>query len=315
MLCSTCGAKLEHKTKPELLLSIPAHLPYGFRLDDGRFALKGLLGHGAFGLTYKALHKASLEMFAVKEHFPISLCERNPNGNVVPLGGQELEYARSLERFGREAQVLSRLHGSKSQPLFYQLGTAYLVMDFLEGQTLEQRLRQTAKLESAFVLGMLRDLLTALEELHALGFLHRDIKPANIMLTALGAELVDFGSVTGFDVKVDTRVSARLLTPAYAPLEQYATSIRLAPATDFYALAASAFEALTGQIPTSAVDRANGVTLERIRFLNSDVPENLARVLEAALSLRLDARPQNAEAFLYALGLTPKLTIYGPNSL
>ena len=294
-------------------------LPKEFRLDDERFAVKGFLGHGAFGLTYKALHKASLEMFAIKEHFPASLCERNPNGNLVALPGQELEYAHSLGRFGREAHVLNRLnhrlYHPKGQKLFYQLGTAYLVMDFLEGQTLAERLIQTQKLESGFVLNMLHDLLTSLEVLHDLRFLHRDIKPANIMLTALGAELVDFGSVTGFDVLHDTRVSARLLTPAYAPLEQYASHTRLAPATDFYALAASAFESLTGCAPISALDRANGVPLERIRFLNPGVCENLARVLENALSLRVNERPQSARGFLNALGLSPKPRVYGPNSL
>jgi serine/threonine protein kinase len=313
--CTVCGAKLKEQAPGVPSSILPKPLPNGFRLGEGRFAIKGLLGYGAFGLTYKALHKASLEVFAIKEHFPSDLCERNPNGNVVPQRGQELEYARSLERFGREAQVLIRLGTCVERGVFYQLGTAYLVMDFLEGQTLESRLKGSVRLEPGLVLNLLHDLLSELLQLHNLGLLHRDIKPANIMLTALGAKLVDFGSVTGFDLEHDTRVSVRLLTPAYAPLEQYASNIRLCPATDLYALAASAYEALSVRLPTSALDRAGGMPLEHIRFLNPLVPERLARVLEDALSLRMDARPQDARAFLNALGLTPKVTIYGPNSL
>ncbi len=281
---------------------------------ESRYTIKSVLGHGAFGITYKVLHKASLEIFALKEHFPESLCERNPNGNVIPQRKFDLEYAGSLERFAREAAILNTLQHA-AHPLFYERGTAYLVMDFLEGETLEQHLKPAKALEVEFVLRMLGDVLDTLKNLHEYGFLHRDVKPANIMLTALGSQLVDFGSVTGFETHTDTRVSSRLLTPAYAPLEQYASQIRLSPATDLYALAATAYEALTTQAPTNALDRANGVPLERIRFLNPKVPNHLAETLEKTLSLKMLERPQNAKEMLYALGLMPKARVYGPNLL
>ncbi len=188
----------------------------GTRLNNGRYVLKGMLGHGAFGLTYKAIHKASLEVVAIKEHFPQDICERNPNGRVLAQRGTEPEYTRSWDRFRCENEVLAQLrHPSSVKVLevFEEQGTAYLVMEFLEGQTLEQRL-QAGALKPEQALAILTDLLGALEELHDLGFLHRDIKPANIVLTPGRAELVDFGSVTGFDARHDTQVSARLLTPA-----------------------------------------------------------------------------------------------------
>jgi serine/threonine protein kinase len=314
--CSTCGGTLETQSKPTPISSIPVFLPKDSSLFENRYVIKSVLGNGAFGITYKVLHKSSLEIFALKEHFPESLCERNPNGNVIAQYGQELEYARSLERFATEVKILGKLrHDHHDQRVFYERGTAYLVMDFLEGQTLEQHLQPNVALEPEIVLHLLGDVLETLHELHSLGFLHRDVKPANIMLTALGSQLVDFGSVTGFETHIDTRVSSRLLTPAYAPLEQYASSIRLSPATDLYALAATAYEALTTQAPTSALDRANGVPLERIRFLNSKVPNHLAETLEKTLSLKMLERPQNAREMLYALGLMPKARVYGPNSL
>jgi serine/threonine protein kinase len=312
--CSTCGSNLAVKTKEIPTSSTPNCLPKGSSLFENRYTIKSVLGHGAFGITYKVLHKASLEIFALKEHFPESLCERNPNGNVVAQHKHELEYASSLERFAREAAILNKLRQTEHK-LFFERGTAYLVIDFLEGDTLEQHLKPAKPLAVEFVLRMLGDVLETLENLHEYGFLHRDVKPANIMLTALGAQLVDFGSVTGFETHTDTRVSSRLLTPAYAPLEQYASSIRLSPATDLYALAATAYEALTTQAPTSALDRANGVPLERIRFLNPKVPNGLAEILEKTLSLKMLERPQKAREMLYALGLMPKARVYGPNSL
>jgi serine/threonine protein kinase len=312
--CSTCGGSLAVKTKAVQISSVPNYLPKGSSLFENRYTIKSVLGHGAFGITYKVLHKASLEIFALKEHFPESLCERNPNGNVIPGHKSDLEYASSLERFAKEAAILNTLQHT-AHPLFYERGTAYLITDFLEGETLEQHLKPAKPLEVEFVLKMLGDVLETLENLHQHGFLHRDVKPANIMLTALGAQLVDFGSVTGFQTHTDTRVSSRLLTPAYAPLEQYASNIRLSPATDLYALAATAYEALTTQTPSSALDRANGVPLERIQFLNPKVPNNLAEVLEKTLSLKILERPQKAKEMLYALGLMPKARVYGPNSL
>ncbi len=286
-------------------------------MHNERYALKGVIGHGAFGLTYKALHKASLEIVAIKEHFPTGLCERNPNGRVVALRGMNQEYAQSLDRFHREGEVLAQLRNPSNVEVrgaFQEFGTAYLVMEFLEGQTLEHRLANGIPLSPNEALGMLRDLLSALEELHGLGFLHRDLKPANIMLTAGRVELMDFGSVTRFDALHAVRVSARLLTPAYAPLEQYANEVRLGPATDLYALAASIYEGLCARAPESALGRANGMPLMPIHMLNPDVPDGLARVLEQALSLRVDARPASAKAMLDALGLKPKAREYGPDS-
>ncbi len=315
--CTSCGAGLGAKPGAISSRTSPQSLPSGTRLDDERYALKGVIGHGAFGLTYKALHKASLEIVAIKEHFPSGLCERNPNGRVVALYNTNQEYAQSLDRFYREGEVLAQLRHPSNVEVrgsFQAFGTSYLVMEFLEGQTLEQRLVVGARLAPNEALELLRDLLGALEELHALGFLHRDLKPANIMLTTGRAELMDFGSVTRFDALRAVRVSARLLTPAYAPLEQYATEVRLSPATDLYALAASVYEALCARAPESALARANGMPMMPIQTLNPGVPDALARVLESALNLRVDARPASARAMLDALGLKPKGREYGPNS-
>jgi serine/threonine protein kinase len=319
--CVGCGAAIGSAPVFPTNSSLPKFLINGTRLNNGRYVLKGILGHGAFGLMYKAIHKASLEVVAIKEHFPQDICERNPNGHVLAqhlLDGRstELEYARSLDRFRRENEVLARLrHPSSVKVLevFEEQGTAYLVMEFLEGQTLEQRL-QAGALKPEQALAILTDLLGALEELHGLGFLHRDIKPANIVLTPGRAELVDFGSVTGFDARHDTQVSARLLTPAYAPLEQYASAIRLGPQTDLYALAATMYHALCGCPPENALDRVNGISLEPISNLNPNVSKHLAAVLEDALSLRVDQRPRDARTMLNALGLRSSTRTYGPDS-
>jgi hypothetical protein len=187
-------------------------------------------------------------------------------------------------------------------------GTTYLVMELLEGQTLEARILKLGKLKAKEVRDLAKGLCDALEVVHQAGLLHRDIKPANVFLTGDGrVVLIDFGSARTFKDGRTMR-HTRMVTPGYAPLEQYSTEARVGTATDIYGLSATLYHALTGVMPPTAVDRMNGAVLAP---LQANFSVGLRQAIEQGLSLQMADRPADATAFA-ALALqrsgTPKTT-------
>jgi serine/threonine protein kinase len=273
--------------------------------------LRGVIGAGEFGVTYKAIQKATLDIVAIKEHLPGELVQRHPDGSLEVKPGQAAEFAISLTHFQREAETLRQIHHPSvvhCRETFFENGTAYLVLEYLEGETLKARLLQGRRLTGAETLRLLAQLLSALETVHAAGVLHRDIKPANIVLTAGRAYLVDFGAT----MRQHQSATTRLLTPAYAPLEQFSASAELVPQTDLFALAATAIEALTGTPPRPVLERANGSRLEAL--FHPELQTQVLRVLESALSLRIDERPSSAADMRSKLGLVKDERVWGPDS-
>lgn len=163
-------------------------------------------------------------------------------------------------------------------------------MEFLGGETLEQRIASGQLLNESEARDVLKPLLEALQEVHTRAFLHRDIKPSNIVLTSARPELIDFGTAITFKRGQTVNVSELVLTPEYAPLEQYATHAKLGPYTDLYALAATFYEAITGVKPPPSLERANGVKLIPIRDLKPNISEGFAAMLEKALSIPVAQR-------------------------
>lgn len=181
-------------------------------------------------------------------------------------------------------------------------------MEFVQGETLEARLQNGKRLGMKQARSLLKDVLGVLEEVHAADLLYRDIKPANIILQSGGAELIDFGSGIYFEKNLTMKISQRLLTPAYAPLEWYGSNVRLSPAADLYSLAATVYEAVSGLRPPSALERANGAKLESLSALRPDISGFFASAIDAALEVRVDARPQSVAAFRALLELkAPKV--------
>lgn len=300
--CRSCGSSFAPPATSEAALSS------GTQLRGGRYRIEKVLGRGGFGITYKATDLVTGAAVAVKELFPSGRAHRSSDGSVVAVTGAVRELEAFRRRLTFEAGVLRGLrHPSLVAVLgtFEERGTAYLVMEYLAGETLEARILR-GRLGEAEARALLAPLLEALGEVHAVGLLHLDVKPANIVLTHGRPELVDFGSAARFASGQTTRLSSRLLTPAYASLEQYASSARLGPQTDFYALAATFYEALTGVPPAPSLERANGRTLEPIRRLNPGVSPEFSSAIERALELRVDRRPRSVLEFL------PNPTSVGP---
>lgn len=309
--CKACGSALTnasiHKTPAS---SAPTtnpsseHLKAGTFLRAGRYLLIDVLGQGGFGITYKAMDTQEKRYVAIKEFFPDGQVSRDPDGNIVPRKNHVQDFERGKLAFGTEAAKLRTFRHPSIVHVFdnfVERNTAYLVMEYLDGETLEDRIASGKLLGENEARNLLYFLLEALTEVHARGVLHLDIKPANIVLTDERPELIDFGTARRVVHGEATKVSQRVLTPAYAPLEQYATEAKLGPWTDLYALAATFYEAVTGVKPPSALERAQGAKLEPIRKHNPLIRQAFAEALEQGLRLKIDQRPQAIREWLESI--------------
>jgi serine/threonine-protein kinase len=265
------------------------------------YQIERSLGRGGFGITYTALKLTTRTRLVIKEFFPDGLTTRGADEHVTAIAGSEDEYLRLKQRFRHEGETVSRLQGigvPRWLDAWDERGTSYLALEYAEGLTLAERSQHGPPFSETEARTLLVALLSALEQIHAHQMLHADIKPANIVLTTTGPRLIDFGSALGFEPSRRVRLTSKLLTPNYAPLEQFGNDVRIGPQTDLYALAATIYHALTGTAPASSLERAAGAKLVPIRALNASVSPQLASVLERALELRVDARPASARAMI-----------------
>ena len=157
----------------------------------GRYRIVSVLGQGGFGITYRALDSELGREVAIKEYLPAALAVRQDGTTVVPRStGAAEDFAWGRDRFVAEGRTLAALHRVPGIVLVHDFletnGTAYLVMELLGGQTLQERVATGGPLDAASLEQLLRPLLDGLEQVHAAGFLHRDIKPANILLDDRG---------------------------------------------------------------------------------------------------------------------------------
>jgi serine/threonine protein kinase/outer membrane protein assembly factor BamB len=299
MTCVNCGASLE----PQTTAVQRDPLVQGTRLDQGRFEIEGLLGLGGFGIAYVARDRHDAVQVAIKECFPDGAATRDETGSVIALGGQESVFNDAMRRFDLEAGTLQAIQHPGTTHLVHvwrERGTVFIAMEYAAGETLEHAI-QRKPLKSGEARQFMAQLLECLEVVHAQNVIHRDIKPANIMLCSTSTnrvKLIDFGSSTAFKTGERTQVTSRLVTPAYAPLEQFGQDVVLGPPTDLYSLGATFYEAVTGVRPPTALERANGVQLQPVLRLKPHASKILAVALEKALELRVDRRYQNAREML-----------------
>jgi serine/threonine protein kinase len=225
-------------------------LPAGCMLDEYR--IDAILGAGGFGVTYRAFDTHLENWVAIKEYFPLEWSYRDADGVSVQANTQGMnaaadgrgsDYQWGLERFLDEARVLARVQHPyvvRIKRYFKAHGTAYIVMDYEEGQPLSAILRDGETLGEQDIRGLLEDVLPALQAVHEQGFLHRDIKPANLYVRKSDHRvlLIDFGAARAA-IGQHSRSVTSLITPGYSPPEQYTTrNDRYGTWTDLYALGA-----------------------------------------------------------------------------
>ena len=294
--CPSCGAARGPGT-------LTRNLPAGHALQQGKFTVGRVLGEGGFGITYKGAHRDLGHPVAIKEYVPAH-AQRVGTSISVPAQQQEA-FVREREGLLKEAQLLFGLRAPgivQVHDAFQENGTAYIVMEYLEGRTLEARIQQEGRISADEVQRLAQALGQALEAVHAQHLLHRDIKPANIMLTTEGRiVLIDFGSARAFQRNLTQR-HTRLVTPGYAAPEQYSEEARFGPYTDIFSLGATLYHALKGTPPPPAIDRLQS---GRALSLPAGMPAPLATAVQQALELRIDDRPASVTAFLNLMQRPP----------
>ena len=281
-------------------------LAAGTRLEE--FEIERELGAGGFGVTYLAHDRSLDRLVAIKEYLPHDWGARGLDGAVGPRATTHAQdYRWGLERFLDEARVLARLHHPHIVQVYRVIearGTAYMVTEYLEGRSLAAALRAEGPWAEARVVSLLDALTSGLAAVHGAGLVHRDVKPANVMLRDDGSPvLIDFGAARQA-VGGRSRSVTAVLTPGYAPFEQYSTKGVQGPWTDVYALGAVAYEALSGRVPEEAPERVADDSLRPVAEATPQaVSARVSSAVMSALALRREDRPQRLEDWRVLLGL------------
>ncbi len=284
----------------------PGYMVHWYRIEK-------ILGQGGFGITYLAEDTNLNQQVAVKEYLPVEVAVREGDFSVHPVSENHSEsFTWGLERFVDEARTLARFdHPNIVRVLsvFEMNNTAYMVMRYERGRSLQQMLAKRATLAEDRLIEMLFPILEGLERVHAAGFIHRDVKPANIFVREDGTPvLLDFGSARQ-SLGEATRTLTTLVSPGYAPFEQYfSKSDRQGPWTDIYGLGATFYRAVTGIAPMNAVDRSEGIIKRdldplapAVRAAAGDYSPHLLGAIDWAIRFQEDLRPQNVGQWRAAL--------------
>lgn len=262
----------------------------------GEYQLKSVLGVGGFGMTYLAWDTHLEKHVAIKEYLPGDLAVRALDGSVVPVStDHKNDYQWGLERFILEARTLARFshpHIVRVNRYFESNGTGYMVMDYEEGESLNQLLKRAPLPAEDDLRRILLPLLDGLAAVHAAKFLHRDIKPSNIFMRANGTPvLLDFGAARA--TGGGTRSLTAVLTPGYAPLEQYATDGRQGAWSDIYAMGGVLYRAVVDRNPPDAVSRLqDDIVAEALATARGRYSAPLLRAIEWAMTVKPELRPQ-----------------------
>jgi formylglycine-generating enzyme required for sulfatase activity/serine/threonine protein kinase len=308
--CEVCGPGATGKD----VEAHPMFLPPGTILEK-KYLIGRVLGFGGFGVTYLALD-INLDMrVAIKEYLPTgeNLASRHTDRlTVAPYPGKaEDNFAYGLQKFIEEGRALAQFtnHPNVVSVLnfFEAHGTAYLVMSFIEGLSLDDHLKNRGgRLPEAEAVQITTMILDGLKAVHKRGLLHRDISPDNVFLTEEGqVQLIDFGSARAAIGRHSTNIS-KIVKAGYSPFEQYRTEAREAEYTDLYAVGATLYRMLTGRKPPAATDRQHADTLADPGNLVEEVASsNTGRIVLKALAMSPEDRFQSAAEMLAALWPDP----------
>ena len=270
----------------------------------GRYTIEGVLGQGRFGITYLGIDELHEKKVAIKEFFPQGIVTRNieyQDTVTVTFVGEKDNYEKGKERFLKEARTMAKF--SKDEGIvkaldFFEINnTAYIVMEYLEGITLKQYLRENQRIAPEDLIELLVPLIESLDEIHSQGMIHRDISPDNIMVLPDGRiKLMDFGAARDYTEFGEKSLSI-VLKPGYAPPEQYQTHGVQGPWTDIYALCATMYKCITGENPPDAIERVMDDSLKKISEFGIAIPPQEEAAIIKGMSVSAKDRYQDIKDF------------------
>ena len=298
--CAICGYV-------ELGVEDGLRLPLRAELKGGRYLVGATLGHGGFGITYKAYDQKHFKaIVVVKECMLPSSGEvqRSPNGKDVLVSPSFQEaYRKWLNRFYEEAKIISKFQHPnivRIVDFFFENNTAYYVMPLVEGVDLRKYLEgRGGRMTESELVPIARSLISALAALHEKNLIHRDIKPQNIILLQSNTipVLIDFGAARRQFESDNSLSHMGVQTEGYSPIEQVMASKNQGPWTDVYSLCATLYKALSGATPMPADKRIDTNGVDRYRSIESLVPEisaSFAKMINKGLSHGKGKRWQSA---------------------
>ena len=294
--CEHCGYEPNQESRVYVLEE-------GTLFQNGRYQLGAVIGSGGFGITYAAWDCVLNQPVAIKEYFPQNLCERDvtEDDNVIINPEHEGLYQKGLIRFIREAKILGTLQNVKNVvPVlewFEGNNTAYIVMQYIRGVTLEKYVKEN-KLKSQEIISMMKDIIEALSLVHKQGIIHRDLSPSNIMVKEDGTMvLIDFGAASVEELMAQGENKTAIYNRKYAPLEQYDESGMQGAWTDVYALSATLYYLLCGEPPTESVARVGNDNLKSPNERKAHLKKYQNKAIMSGLILQPEKRIQSMDIF------------------
>lgn len=288
-VCTHCG-----KTAGDGEVRPMQTLPAGYLLCNRQYYLGRVLGSGGFGITYLAWDRKNNRKAAVKEFFPQHLAVRDEKSPQVVVGKeQDAEFQHSKMRFLQEAQALYELDDVPEVidvfHLFEENGTAYYVMELLEGQDLKKYLAVNGVMSWVQLQSSLIMILRALDAVHRKKMIHRDISPDNIfMLQGGGAKLIDFGNARSY---MSSNPLTKIIKTRFAPVEQFSDEGRQGPWTDIYSLCVTMYYALSGTLPPPSSERLICMKeqgkdpVKPLETLNPKLPLHVVRAIRKGMAV------------------------------
>ena len=293
----------------------------GTTLQGGKYRIERVLGQGGFGNTYEGTNTIFDERIAHKEIIKQGIKDRDGDtGSVsVSLERNKQQFEEQREKFKKEALRIRKLNNPyiiKVHDLFEENGTAYYVMDYVDGENLAERLKRTGQpMTEQEVRKLLPQILDALKSVHDAGIWHLDLKPANIMVDKEGnVKLIDFGASKQFNAQKGgaTTSTAISYTNGYAPREQMEQNYdKFGPWTDFYALGATLYTLLTNKRPPLPTDIDDDTSVDKHNSLPlSDVSESMKKLILSMMQTNRMKRPQDVSEISNLIVNSPEVSFF-----
>ena len=276
---------------------------------EGKYLVGEMLGQGGFGITYIGFDLLLEQKVAIKEYYPMStgMVSRDGHSTVVWSSAMmgKTGTQKGFDSFLKEARKMAKLGGIPGvvgvKSVFIQNETAYIVMDFIEGETLLKKLQKNGPMDFDSCVKLMTPIMQALAEVHEHGIIHRDISPDNIMVRPDGKLiLLDLGAAKDLDIQGNdgsVQSSQMVAKHGFSPIEQYSKSGKVGPWTDIYAMAATIYYCCTGILPPPATDRTIDDTLACQPLLT----QTQFGILADCMRMRPQDRPQSMDTLLQML--------------